>query len=91
MSPDTIKLLKEKVFDKSKWMQLPRDVVIGHDVLGQITPVCTDLKMGKSALLISGKNTMETGRENRPGPTLQTGDCRDLLRRRDQPGDYQGC
>ena len=52
MSPDTIKLLKEKVFDKSKWMQLPRDVVIGHDVLNQITPVCEDLKLGRSALLI---------------------------------------
>ena len=69
MSPNTIKLLKEKVFDKSKWMQLPRDVVIGHDVLGQIIPVCTDLKMGRSALLISGKNTME-----RAGKTV-----RDLL------------
>ena len=69
MSPNTIKLLKEKVFDKSKWMQLPRDVVIGHDVLGQIIPVCTDLKMGRSALLISGKDTME-----RAGKTV-----RDLL------------
>ena len=59
MSPDTIKLLKEKVFDKSKWMQLPRDVVIGHEVLNQIIPVCEDLKLGRSALLISGKNTME--------------------------------
>ena len=59
MSPDTIKLLKEKVFDKSKWMQLPRDVVIGHDVLNQITPVCEDLKLGRSAFLISGKSTME--------------------------------
>ncbi|MFA5331397.1 MAG: NAD(P)-dependent glycerol-1-phosphate dehydrogenase [Methanoregula sp.] len=59
MSPDTIKLLKEKVFDKSKWMQLPRDVVIGHDVLSQISPVCEDLKLGKSALLISGRHTME--------------------------------
>ena len=59
MSPDAIKVLKEKVFDKSKWMQLPRDVVIGHDVLGQIVPVCEDLKLGQSSLLISGKSTME--------------------------------
>jgi len=58
MSADAIKLLKPKVFDKSKWMQLPRDVVIGHDVLGQIPSVCKDLKLGKSALLISGKGTM---------------------------------
>jgi len=66
MSPDAIKVLKEKVFDKSKWMQLPRDVVIGHDVLGQILPVCSDLKLGDSALIISGKNTME-----RAGKTVQ--------------------
>jgi len=71
MSPDTIKLLKEKVFDKSKWMQLPRDVVIGHDVLNQIPPVCEDLKLGRSALLISGKSTMV-----RAGKTVQ-----DLLSR----------
>ena len=47
MSPNTIKLLKEKVFDKSKWMQLPRDVVIGHDVLGQIIPVCDRSQNGQ--------------------------------------------
>ena len=58
MSADAIKLLKPKVFDKSKWMQLPRDVVIGHDVLGQLPAVCDDLKLGASALLISGKSTM---------------------------------
>jgi glycerol-1-phosphate dehydrogenase [NAD(P)+] len=58
MSADAIKLLKPKVFDKSKWMQLPRDVVIGHDVFGQIPSVCDDLKLGSSALLISGKGTM---------------------------------
>jgi len=59
MSADAIKLLKPKVFDKSRWMQLPRDVVIGHDVFGQIPAVCEDLKLGPSALLISGKGTMD--------------------------------
>jgi len=58
MSADAIKLLKPRVFDASKWMQLPRDVVIGHDVLGQLPIVCDDLKFGHSALLISGKGTM---------------------------------
>jgi glycerol-1-phosphate dehydrogenase [NAD(P)+] len=58
MSADAIKLLKLRVFDKSKWMQLPRDVVIGHDVLGQLPAVCEDLKLGPSALLVSGKGTM---------------------------------
>jgi len=59
MSADAIKLLKPRVFDKSKWMQLPRDVVIGHDVLGQLPAVCKDLKLGDSALLVSGRGTME--------------------------------
>jgi glycerol-1-phosphate dehydrogenase [NAD(P)+] len=58
MSADAIKLLKPKVFDKSKWMQLPRDVVIGHDVLSQIPAICEDLKLGSSALLVSGRSTM---------------------------------
>jgi glycerol-1-phosphate dehydrogenase [NAD(P)+] len=57
MSADAIKLLKQKVFDKSKWMQLPRDVVIGHDVLGELPSVCEDLKLGHSALLITGKGS----------------------------------
>ncbi|MCX6696025.1 MAG: hypothetical protein NTV84_00365 [Methanoregula sp.] len=39
-------------------MQLPRDVGIGHDVLGQIPALCEDLTLGHSALLISGKSTM---------------------------------
>jgi glycerol-1-phosphate dehydrogenase [NAD(P)+] len=59
MSADAIKLLKPRVFDKSKWMQLPRDVVIGHDVLGQLPAVCRDLRLGGSALLVSGRGTMD--------------------------------
>ncbi len=59
MSADAIKLLKPRVFDKSKWMQLPRDVVIGHDVLGQLPAVCEDLKLGSSAFLVSGRGTMK--------------------------------
>ena len=58
MSADAIKLLRKKGFDKSSWMQFPRDVVIGHDVYGQLPSVCADLKLGSSALLISGKGTM---------------------------------
>jgi glycerol-1-phosphate dehydrogenase [NAD(P)+] len=59
MSAEPIKLLKSKPFDKSRWMQLPRDVVIGHDVLPQIPSVCKDLMLGGSALIISGKITMD--------------------------------
>lgn len=63
MSADPIKLLKQKPFDKSRWMQLPRDILIGHDVLAQIPAVCQDLRLGTSALIISGKSTMDLAGE----------------------------
>jgi glycerol-1-phosphate dehydrogenase [NAD(P)+] len=57
MSRDSIKVLKNKIFEKSKWMQLPRDVVIGHDVISQIPAVCEDLHLGHSVLIVSGSHT----------------------------------
>ncbi len=68
-------VLKQKRFDKSKWMQLPRDVVIGHEVLDQLPAVCADLGLGPSALILSGRTTMEkVGRrvEALLGPRYQT-------------------
>lgn len=59
MSADRINLLRTKVFDKSKWMQLPRDVVIGHDVIEQIPAVCEDLSLGDSVLIVSGGRTRD--------------------------------
>ncbi len=58
MSPDGIKLLKTPVLDKSKWMQLPRDVIIGHDALMQLPKVCEDLQVFGSVLVFSGRGTM---------------------------------
>jgi glycerol-1-phosphate dehydrogenase [NAD(P)+] len=40
-------------------MQLPRDVVIGHGVLGHLPAVCDDLNIGASVLIVSGRTTME--------------------------------
>src|SRR5271157_3527984 len=57
MSRDSIKVLKNKIFEKSKWMQLPRDVVIGHDVLPELPAVCDDLHLGRSVLIVSGGQT----------------------------------
>jgi glycerol-1-phosphate dehydrogenase [NAD(P)+] len=54
-----MKVLRNKGFDKSKWMQLPRDVVVGHDVLGQLPQVCDDLSLGDSVLIVTGRHTME--------------------------------
>ncbi len=59
MSADPIKVLKTKVFDKSRWMQLPRDVVIGHDVLPQIPSVCADLCLKGRVVVFSGTRTRE--------------------------------
>ncbi len=59
MGSEYFKILKNKVFDKSKWMQLPRDVVIGHDALDQIPRVLDDLKIGSNVLLLSGPETMK--------------------------------
>lgn len=44
-------------------MQLPRTVVIGHDVLPQVPAVCEDLSLGSSALVISGRSTMDLAGE----------------------------
>lgn len=59
MGTDRNKVLKQPPFDRSRWIQFPRDVVIGHDVLGQIPRVCEDLSAGQSVLIISGKRTYE--------------------------------
>ncbi|MCU0632036.1 MAG: NAD(P)-dependent glycerol-1-phosphate dehydrogenase [Methanolinea sp.] len=59
MSADPIKVLKTKVFDKSRWMQLPRDVVIGHDVLPQIPAVCADLCLKDPVIVFSGTHTRD--------------------------------
>ncbi|MFW5638654.1 MAG: NAD(P)-dependent glycerol-1-phosphate dehydrogenase [Methanoculleus sp.] len=59
MSAGGINLLRTKVFDKSKWMQLPRDVIIGHGVIGQVRAVCEDLDLGDSVLIITGGRTRD--------------------------------
>ncbi len=59
MSADRIKVLKQKGFEMSRWMQLPRDIVIGHGVLSHIPAVCSDLRLGRSALVITGTHTRD--------------------------------
>uniref|UniRef100_A0A7G9YY86 Glycerol-1-phosphate dehydrogenase [NAD(P)+] n=1 Tax=Candidatus Methanophagaceae archaeon ANME-1 ERB6 TaxID=2759912 RepID=A0A7G9YY86_9EURY len=43
-----------ETFEKVKWMQLPRDVLIGHGVLEEISRVCKHLGMGKEAVIVTG-------------------------------------
>lgn len=59
MSADGIKVLKEKNTHKSRWLQLPRDVVIGPGVLSDLPAVCHDLRLGKTVLVVSGTHTID--------------------------------
>ncbi|MCK4475427.1 MAG: NAD(P)-dependent glycerol-1-phosphate dehydrogenase [Methanophagales archaeon] len=43
-----------ETFEKVKWMQLPRDVLIGHGVLEEISTVCKHLGVGKEAIIVTG-------------------------------------
>lgn len=54
------RILKDKTFDKSRWIQMPRDVVAGHDALLQLPNVITDLGITGPLLLLSGSTTMKT-------------------------------
>jgi len=58
-----MELLKNKGFDKSKWTQLPRDVVIGHDALTQLPEVCDDLSLGSRVLVVTGSHTLKIAGE----------------------------
>ncbi|WP_340820694.1 NAD(P)-dependent glycerol-1-phosphate dehydrogenase [Methanolobus sp. WCC4] len=42
---------------KKKWMQLPRDVVVGPDVIYDVKDVCDDLKLKEGAFIVTGQNT----------------------------------
>ncbi|MDD4498303.1 MAG: iron-containing alcohol dehydrogenase, partial [Methanosarcinaceae archaeon] len=45
--------------NSEKWMQLPRDVLIGHGVIESIGSVCKDLKLRGNALIVTGKTTKD--------------------------------
>jgi glycerol-1-phosphate dehydrogenase [NAD(P)+] len=49
---------KEKNY-KNKWMQLPRNVVVGHGVINDTGKVCQDLKLNGSALIVAGGSTFK--------------------------------
>ncbi len=43
-----------ELFEKVKWMQLPRNIVIGSNVLVEIGTVCKHLGVGKEATIVTG-------------------------------------
>jgi glycerol-1-phosphate dehydrogenase [NAD(P)+] len=46
-------------FSKTKAMELPRSVVVGHDALLQVGEVIASLKIGKKALIVADETTMK--------------------------------
>ena len=50
-------------FSKSKSMELPRHVVIGHDVLKQTGDVAKKLKLGKKSIIVADENTQKVAGE----------------------------
>ncbi len=50
--------MKEKNY-KNKWMQLPRNVVVGHGVINDTGKVCKDLKLNGNALIVAGDTTFK--------------------------------
>lgn len=52
-----------EIFEKVKWMQLPRDVLIGHGVLREIGTVCKHLEVGKKAFIVTGRHTRKIAGE----------------------------
>ncbi len=53
----------EPAFTKSKAMELPRSVVIGHDALAQIGEMTAKLKLGRRALVVADPTTMKVAGE----------------------------
>ena len=43
--------------NSAKWMQLPRDVLVGHGVLEEVGDVCRDLNLKGNALIVTGRTT----------------------------------
>ena len=59
MSADSINVLKQRDFSKSRWTQLPRDVLIGHNAIDQLPDILSDIKIGRSVLMVTGSSTRE--------------------------------
>jgi len=47
------------MFDKSTWIRLPRNVVVGHDVLAEVPGVVADLHLGGRPLVVTSPSPRE--------------------------------
>src|SRR5437870_12403731 len=71
--------LDTEALNKSKAMELPRNIVIGHDALLAVGEACQALKLGKNALSAAAENTIKLA-----GKTLE----KDLTGRKIRHSDY---
>ncbi|MBU2617900.1 MAG: iron-containing alcohol dehydrogenase, partial [Euryarchaeota archaeon] len=55
--------MNEEDLNASRWMQLPRNVVVGHDAINDAGKVCRDLKLDGCALVVTGKTTKQIAGE----------------------------
>ncbi len=56
---DRVSTMDVESFSKTKAMELPRNVVVGHDALHQVGEVSQSLKLGKRALIVADGTTMK--------------------------------
>ena len=52
-----------EIIENVKWMQLPRDVLIGHDILQEIGMICKHLEVGNQALIVADSLTKKIAGE----------------------------
>ena len=55
--------MNEEDLNASRWMQLPRNVVVGHDAINDAGKVCRDIKLDGCALVVTGKTTKQIAGE----------------------------
>jgi glycerol-1-phosphate dehydrogenase [NAD(P)+] len=53
--------------ERMKWMQLPRDVLIGHDALQEIGTICKHLEVGERAIIVADSFTRKIAGETVSG------------------------
>lgn len=64
MTADPVQVLCPDGFNKSRWTQLPRDVLIGHQAIVQLPDIIDDIRPGRSVLIITGGTTREVAGES---------------------------
>lgn len=51
--------MSDSMFEKDRQMIFPRLVSVGHGVLGDIGKICSDLGLSRTALIVTGKSTID--------------------------------